>query len=318
MDSVDFSLTEKSEEPPLLMPPAKVSFVPKLELKIVSEPINLVLPGPEEVKAEPVLVIPESIASKPLVPPKEQKPKKTKKTAKENPTNRAPLWEPTEEQYQIIRDLAELGWPSPKICEALGITPQQFAGAITRYPRLKREYEQGILACSNYAERRLSWRPTRTDLERVRMLAETGLREVEIAAKLEVSRDSFMRRMTDTPQLREAYEQGEGEFRAKLMEQSQQLLKDGDSSLKFTSSLLIHKLKTQCDLTDKKEKAITVSHQGTVEHTHKLNVPKPVKAVDLAKFAEEEMQRAKQISAEKIKPITEEIIEAEVVDDGDN
>jgi hypothetical protein len=225
---------------------------------------------------------------------------------------RLPVWHPTEEQYQLIRDLAELGWPSPQVAEALQITPQQFAGGIIRHPRVKEEYEAGVAACKGFEEKRLAWRPLPQDIKDVRYYAAKGLKEVEIAAKLKVSRNSLTRRLADTPVLREALELGEGEYRASLIEDSDDLLKNRDPDLKNVSGLLIFKLKAHCGLNDKGPDVQKVQVEGKVEHTHKLNAPTPVPAVGLAEFAKNEMARATKISAQ-ILPAQPEAVEAEVL-----
>lgn len=204
---------------------------------------------------------------------------------------RAPQWHPTEDQYRQIYSLAELGWPSPLIAEALEVSSQAFAGAIIRYPRVKQEYDNGVAACKTYLERKLAWRPTPEDIRKTRSYAATGLGEVEIAAKLEVSRGTFANRVLDTPQLKEALELGDGEYRAGLIETSETLLKFRDPDLKHVSSMMIFKLKAKCGLTE------TASHskvtvEGNVNHSVQLKVPKTVPVDNMAAYAAAEMARA--------------------------
>jgi len=185
--------------------------------------------------------------------------------------NCAELWQPTEEEYLIIRQLAELGWPSSKIAEALEISPQQFAGGLVREPRVKTEYELGVENCKVLPDRRLTWRPMPSDLKRVEMLAANGLREVEIAARLGVSRKAFLKRMDDTPQLRDSFETGEGLFCAKLIDDSEEMLKSRDPSLKYTAGIMIFKLRAYCGLNDKTE-AKQLMAEGKIQRRHVIGI----------------------------------------------
>jgi hypothetical protein len=115
-------------------------------------------------------------------------------------------WEPTEDEYVMIRQLAELGWPSVKVAEALSLTPNQFAGGILRHPRIKTEYDEGVVTCKALTERGLSWRPTPSDVDRIRELASEGLRPAEIASEMGIGRTGLLRRISDCVQVREAFE----------------------------------------------------------------------------------------------------------------
>lgn len=210
------------------------------------------------------------------------------------------LWEPSEEDYVKIRQLAELGWPSPKISEALDLTPQQFAGGLVRYPRMKAEYDQGVNDCKAFLERRLAWMPSVEDLEQVRNHAKRGLNHDAIAAKLKVSRRAFAMRIADTPQLLDAWEEGNGEYQAIRIEEFNQLVDLQDESLKFVGASYTNILKTQCGWTDKgAQKAEPI--QVDVKHTHSFKAPKPVATVDVVEFARIEMEKATRESAEKLK-----------------
>ena len=139
-----------------------------------------------------------------------------------------------------------------------------------------------------------------SDLKRVEIFAANGLREVEIAAKLGVSRSVFLNRMNDTPQLRDSFEIGEGLFCAKLIDDSEEMLKSRDPSLKYTAGLMIFKLRAYCGLNDKTEvKPLMV--EGKIEHRHVLKAPKPVPVDQIAEFARIEMERARKINAEYLK-----------------
>ena len=276
---MDFSLTEGSKPtPPILLKPEK---------------------PPKLVEATEPQEKPKKRGRKSKVEKIEEKEPPAEKEGGRNP-----IWNPAEDDFQIVRELAELGWPSPKIAEALQVTPNQFAGALIRHPRLKVEFETGQNECKALPERRLAWRPMPRDVETVRFWAARGLGEVEIAAKLEVSRDCFQRRLVDTPQLKMALEQGQGEYRAALIEDSQNLLETRDADLKNVAGLLIFKLKVHCGLTDKQPEKV----EGKIEHTHnvnvKLNAPKPVEVQSMSAFAEAEMARAKVLSDAKLAELT--------------
>lgn len=318
---MDFSLTESttSEEPPkneavpLLLPPGTEE--PNGEEPKKPEKQISVEEKPVEEKPQLKLVEPEP---EPEPPPKRKRgrPKKDKsrlefENRKKKEAGLQPLWVPAEEEYKLTRELAELGWPGMQIAEALNVSAQQFAGALIRYPRLKEEFEAGSEESKGYLDKRLAWRPKPDDLKQVRYFAYQGLRQAEIAAKLGISRQAFSRRMMDTPQLLEAFEQGEGEFRAKLIEDSQSLLDNVDPALRHASQLTIFKLKAYCDLTDRKEAAQKVVHEGEVQHKHehKLNAPEPVRASELSDFAKVEMKRAKEDSAQKLKAIEAQVVE---------
>lgn len=285
----------------------------------------------ELTESAPLLARPENLGKRPLrlvtasgaIPASEEQPKKKRgrpPKVKPEPTpeelaKRMPQWEPEEKDFRTIRELAELAWPASKIYEVLGISAQAWAGAIIRIPRVKEEYEAGVAACKGFNERKLSWRPRPSDIEEVRRLAsESGLREPEIAAKLGVSRQAFAARMADTPQLAEAYEIGEGMFRASLMETSQNLLDARSEDLKYVTGMMSLKLKAYCGVTDKPaqgtESKVTV--QGEVKHTVTLSAPKPVPVTSLADFAAQEMARAKEESALKLKE-AQDAVDAEVV-----
>src|SRR5581483_2332449 len=67
-------------------------------------------------------------------PPKRKRGRPPKAKVAEPPPEPEPppeaRWDPTEEQYRMVKQLAELAWPSPKIAEALKVSPKQFAGAL--------------------------------------------------------------------------------------------------------------------------------------------------------------------------------------------
>jgi hypothetical protein len=299
MNPDDFALTEPAKNNlPITVAPAPlpllVAPVPVIKMRTV--PSNAEIKPTVEIAVAPV---PESQAE-----PKKPAVKFKKKD------NRAPLWHPTEEQYFTIRDLAEIGWSSAKIADALEITPQQFAGAMTRYPRVKQEYETGVQNCKSFPERRLTWQPTRNDLARVEELAAKGYKEFVIADKLGAGRTAFFNRMTDTPQLKEAYEKGESEYCAQLLDDSQKLLDNRDPDLKFVAGLLIFKLKAHCGLVDRPEKQVFVG--GKIEHTHRLKAPQPVPNEHIAEYARIEMERAKKLGEEQMKGIG--LTEDEVID----
>lgn len=245
----------------------------------------------------------------------EKKPKLlgAKTPAEKSVDNRAPLWNPVKEEYVLIRELGELGWPSPRVAEALGVTAQQFAGAILRYPRIKEEYEFGVANCKGFADRELAWRPMPADIVRVQQYAKRGLGVVEIAAKMGISRQAFQKRLGDTAQLREALESGEGLFRAGLLEDSQELLDNRDPDLKYVASILIFKLKAHCGLSDKPETQ-PLTLEGKIEHTHRLNLPKPIPVDQMAEFAKIEMHRATEISAQRLKVSEPESVTVEVLE----
>lgn len=248
-----------------------------------------------------------------LTPPKSKKKQIKKRVDVTDEKTREPRWDPTDEQYLLVKELAELGWPSVKVAEALNVSPQMFAGALIRHPRLKDEYDQGVAECKAFPERKLAWRPSSDDVRDVYRYAAKGLGQIEIAARINVSRWAMTARMQDTPQLKEAFEQGEGEYRANLMEQADELLRAKDSSLKYLSGMLIFKLKAHCDLNDKEPKQI-VEVSGDVIHKHQLAVPAPVPINQIVDFAKAEMERATNITGEKLKLVAVETVDAEVVD----
>lgn len=294
------------QKPPLV--PFLLSPALSKQAPVKDEKPKIILGGDPEPKTKAQLdEKPKIILGEDLEP-------KTKAQQFERKRERGNKWHPLEEEYVLIRELAELGWPSLKIAEVLEISHPAFAGAMIRYPRIKEEFERGAENCKAYPERSLSWRPMPVDLEATRKYAAAGLREIEIAAKLHVTRAVFSRRLGDTPQLREAFEQGEGEYRAQLLEDSEKMLKDRDPDLKYVSGLMIFKLKAQCGLTDRPDiKPLML--EGKIEHKHTLNAPKPIAIQDISEFAKAEMARATQISAEKLKEAgIPAAIDAEVVE----
>ena len=279
----------------------------RLNLKEPTVQITLGVVDEGAVVEAPFLVEPEAATISP--PAGSPKPPRALKESVE------PIWIPSEQELRTIHDLAELGWPVTKVAEALDITSQKLVKAMAGNPSIKEAYEKGVESNKSFPERRLAWMPSPANVEAVRRLAAKGFNEAAIAAKLGVSRGSFTRRMADTPQLKEAYEEGNGEHQAELLETAQDLLKRQDPGLKFVSSLLIFKLKSYCGLTDKQEKE-PLRLEGKIEHRHTLNAPAPVPVNQIADYAKQEMARAAQISAEKLKVVVKEseAIEAEVKD----
>lgn len=317
MDSPDFSMTESPDNSsvsslPILLPPESLHFERKRETVIEETVIQEVIAKEAVVKetADNEAANKEAVSTPASINVEEVRPGRRKKNKREpGDESRAPLWHPTEEQFILIRELAELGWPSVKIVDALNLTSEQFAVAIMNYPRVKAEYEKGVENCKAFPDAQLTWRPMPADVTRVRELAAKGLRPVEIAARMGIGRNSLIFRMNDTPKLRQAFELGEGEFRANLMEDSQKLLDQRNPDLKHVSGLMIFKLKAHCELNDKPEREPLLI-EGKIEHKHTLNVPKPVAINDISQFAQIEMERATKLSAEKLK-----VIEAEIVND---
>ena len=211
-------------------------------------------------------------------------------------------WNPIESDYKMIRELAGLGWPTTRLSEALNISVDQFAGAIVRFPRVKAEYDLGVADGKAYVDQRTGWLPKPGDLALIRKCASRGLGPIEISSKLKVPRVTFLKRMDELIQIRDALEQGEGEFRSKLMEDSQDMLENADPDLKFTGSLLIFKLKAHCGLSDRADNQ-PILLEGKIEHKHSLSVPKPVAMEDIAEFARIEMERANKLSSEKMKSL---------------
>ena len=231
--------------------------------------------------------------------------------------HRRPLWNPTEENLDLIFQLGELGWQSTDIWKALDITQQQFAGALIRCPEVKAAYEEGVasgaemraLTAEGFSS--LSWRPMPADLEAIRFFAGKGLGVAEIASKLHTSRAAIAQRLKDTPQVQEAYEQGNGEYRARLMETFQEMLETRSEDFKHMTGALLFSLRAWCGLTDKPAEKIEV--EGTVNHNHqhRLNMPAPVAIPEIKNFADAEMARAKEISAERLRL---SLVEPEAID----
>ncbi len=237
-------------------------------------------------------------------------------------------WEPTEEDFVLVRQLGELGWAAEKLYTAFSaqledgsikpLVQQQFAAALVRHPQLKAEYEAGVEDFKGFKDRQLAWQPLPHHVELVLEYAKEGLRIPEIAAKLKVSRESLANRMADTPRLRAAYEEGDGHFRAKAIRKMKQMVDGKDEDLKFVAPMLKFQLQAYCELTDKApEKPVVVT--GAIQHNHtvKLATPVPVAPKNIGSFAAKEMVRAKEISKAKMlemKPAEVEAVDGEVVE----
>jgi hypothetical protein len=101
-----------------------------------------------------------------------------------------PVWEPTEEEFATVRQLAALGWPVNKLHEALDIKPHAFAAAVIYFPRLTEEFNAGVEECEAAPEKMLSWRPLPKHIALTYEHAKAGLGPIEIAAKLKVGRQA--------------------------------------------------------------------------------------------------------------------------------
>lgn len=127
----DFSLVEKSgakehtESAPLLARPATIGKRP-LRLVTAKEAIpSSAIQFPTSEQSPPPLNQSNPTAQ-------EERPKKRRgrpPKVKPEPTpaelaKRLPQWDPNEEDFSTIRELAELAWPASKIYEVLGISAQ--------------------------------------------------------------------------------------------------------------------------------------------------------------------------------------------------
>lgn len=202
-----------------------------------------------------------------------------------------------------FRHLLELGWPAERACTELNLSADELAAALTD-PVLKADMEKALGAPKDYAMARLDWHPREADLALVQSYAKDGLGPVEIASKMNVTRAAFLARMEDNLRLRDAFEMGEGKYRAELIKESQDLIDEGGSRAKNVASLVIFKLKAHCGFTDQPKQLKPV--EVKVEHTHRLKAPEPVKIEDMAEFARKEMELARKLSEEKLKSLTME------------
>jgi hypothetical protein len=166
--------------------------------------------------------------------------------------------------------------------------------AASRRPEIKAAYDAGLEDCKRYIEKLAAWQPTVSDIQQVESLAAQGYGPVELAGALKVSRATFMRRLEDTPQLRQALEVGQGRYRTELIELSEQMLRDHDPDLRFIGPLLTFKLKAYCQLGESKPVLV----EAKIEHTHRLKAPPPVAIEHIAEFAKSEMLRAKKLAIE--------------------
>jgi predicted DNA-binding protein YlxM (UPF0122 family) len=234
-------------------------------------------------------------------------------------------WNPTDQDFVLVKQLGELGWSADKLYTAFEyeladgskkkITSQQFAGALVRVPNFKTEYEKGVEDCKGFNDRRMSWQPLPEHIERVKDYAAEGLRVPEIAAKLKVSREALAKRMADTPRLKAAYEEGDGLFRAEAIRKMKRMVDFNDEDLKFVAPMLKFQLQAYCELTDKApEKPVEIT--GAVQHNHtvRLATPTPVAPKNIGDFAAKEMARAKEISSAKLLEMKAANEAAEAVD----
>lgn len=267
----------------------------------------LIEPSDEEPKPEPATGKRKSKKSDQNLPPAEPT------EAKKAPPQRVEKWSPTEEQYRSIYELAELGWPISKMHEAFAISSQAFAGAIIRLPRIKAEIDAGVAECKALPERQLSWRPFPEDIDRIRQYAAEGLGPVEIAAKLNVRRQTFMLRMNDTPQVAAAFEEGNGEYREEVLDQANKLRRDCDEDLKHMNPMLTFLMKTICGMAEPKNTVEpTTTNVNITNNTVQFQVPKAVTTDNVAEYARIEMERAAEISKQKL---AQPVVDAEVVKD---
>jgi hypothetical protein len=204
----------------------------------------------------------------------------------------------TEDQFALIRRLAALNWPLPKIAEPLGLSSEQFIEAIVRCPEIKTAYDAGLEDKKAYIEKQAAWQPTPEDVAKAARLAATGLGEVEIAGQLDVRRAVFIDRLQNNVHLKSAFEQGQAEHRTYLLEEAETMLRERDPDLRHVGQLLTFMLKAYCGLGEAQKPVIL---EGKIEHTHKLKAPAPVAIEDINSYAKIEMQRANKINAEKLK-----------------
>lgn len=217
-------------------------------------------------------------------------------------------WKPTDEDIHLVYKLTELGWTPANICVKFKIRQEQFALALEDNSGLKAFIENAEQIRKDLGITRMEWRPDPRDLDLIAEYAATGLTPSAIAAKLRVPRAAFKARLEDTPQLTDAYEQGQGLYQCQLIEQADTLLSGESQTLKYVASMLIFKLKAHCGFSDRPDlmpapptQKLEVS--GKVDHKHSLNAPDKVPAKDFAEFAQAEMNRANTINAEKLKVI---------------
>lgn len=243
--------------------------------------------------------------------------KNENRTNEEKVAKRAPLWQPTPQNIEEVRALAELGWPNATMAGVFGIHPNAFAGAMVRIPELKAAYEQGVQDRETYKDRCSSWRPTPAQMALIEGYAEEGLLPKEICAKLGITRNAFNARMEDTPQLKDAYERGNGKFCAELNDENREVIFNPDFDRdRSRTSMLSHLNKAYRGLSERPE----LMEPKKVEVDQKVQVvfhaPEGVPTEQLAAFAAIEMKKAEEANkllvAKRDEAAVAAVVDAEV------